>query len=199
MLSDSGEVQYGRKWLKIPNYSIKTLYWEYIVSCLLDLEEKTLIMLELSETISKMAYYGDIKSFLDFFIKNFLKRLSNRDLINFDEKYIKVMLLSTLFMSRLYLPVSEDETIEGYTDIYLLKHPAVSDIKYEYVFEIKYAKTGATETEVKEKFAEANAQIEKYKTDPRFSGRDDIRFAAIVFKGKGEYELSGFLWEKDSG
>ena len=128
-------------------------------------------------------------SYLDFFTENFLKRLSNRDLINFDEKYVKVMLLSTLFMSNFYLPVSEDENISGYTDIYLLKHPAIPDIKYEYVFEIKYVKTDAPKKEVASKFAEAMAQIEKYKKDARFAGRDDLRFVAIVFGGKGDYEV----------
>jgi len=32
------------------------------------------------------------------------------------------------------------------------------------------------------------AQIEKYKKDTRFINRDDLKFAAIVFEGKGEYE-----------
>jgi hypothetical protein len=102
------------------------------------------------------------------------------------------MLLSTLFISRLYLPVSEDENINGYTDIYLQKHPAVKDIKYEYVFEIKYAKVGSTDLEINAKLAEANAQVEKYKKDGRFAGRDDVKFVAVVFKGKGEYICSNF-------
>ncbi|MDR2579142.1 MAG: PD-(D/E)XK nuclease domain-containing protein, partial [Chitinispirillales bacterium] len=144
---------------------------------------------KLSDVISKMAFRGDINSYLDFFTENFLKRLSNRDLINFDEKYIKAMLLSTLFMSSFYLPVSEAENINGYTDIYLLKHPVKPDIKYEYIFEIKYVKTDASKTETETKFAEAREQIEKYKKDPRFADRGDIRFIAIVFEGKGGYEV----------
>jgi len=190
MLTNSGETQMGKKWLKIPNYSIKTLYWDYIVSSVLELESKPMDILdELSDTISKMAYRGDFKPYLDFFTENFLKRLSNRDLINFDEKYIKVMLLSTLFTSRLYLPVSESENINGYTDIYLQKHPSIIDMKYEYVFEIKYVKTGTEKAEKDAKFAEAMAQIEKYKKDARFANRDDLKFLAIVFEGKGDYEI----------
>ncbi|MCL2100380.1 MAG: ATP-binding protein [Fibromonadales bacterium] len=185
MLTNGG-VREGQTYLKIPNYSIKTLYWEYIVSYVQDLEKTQISTSELSATLREMAFRGNIKPYLDFFTENFLKRLSNRDLMNFDEKYIKVMMLSSLFASRLYLPVSEDENINGYTDIYLQKHPAVKDIKFEYVFEIKYAKTDATEAEVKAKFGEAEAQIEKYKKDPRFAGRDDVKFAALVFKGKGE-------------
>jgi hypothetical protein len=69
----------------------------------------------------------------------------------------------------------------------LQKHPAVKDIKYEYVFEIKYAKTGSTDAEISAKFAEAQAQIEKYKKDERFVNRDDVKFVAVVFKGKGDY------------
>ncbi|MDR2579293.1 MAG: ATP-binding protein [Chitinispirillales bacterium] len=191
MLTNGGMTR-GQIFWKIPNYSIKTLYWEYMVSYIqgLDLEKTQIDTSELSATLKEMAFEGDIKPYLDFFTENFLKRLSNRDLINFDEKYIKVMLLATLFVSQLYLPVSEAENINGYTDIYLQKHPAIPDIKFEYVFEIKYAKIGAKETEIEAKFEEAETQIEKYKSDPRFAGREDIKFAAIVFKGKGEYEVT---------
>lgn len=183
-----GEMKMGRTWLKIPNYSIRTLYWEYAVSYVLNQEKKTMATAELSETISKMAFDGDITPYLDFFTENFLKRISNRDLMNFDEKYIKVMLLSTLFLSRMYLPVSESENINGYTDIYLLRHPAMPDIKFEYVFEVKYIKAEASAGERTAKFAEAFAQIRRYKKDPRFAGRGDIKFAALVFEGKGSYE-----------
>jgi hypothetical protein len=189
MLTNGGTKR-GETWLKIPNYSIKTLYWGYAVSYAQHLREESISTRKLADAIRKMAYDGEIKPYLDFFTENFLKRLSNRDLQNFDEKYIKVMMLSTLFMSYLYLPVSEDENINGYTDIYLQKHPAVKDIKYEYVFEVKYAKTGATEAEITAKFAEAEAQIAKYRQDERFAGRDDLNFVAVVFKGKGDYVLS---------
>jgi hypothetical protein len=188
MLSNGG-MKRGRTWFRIPNYSIKTLYWEYAVSYVQHLEKTQSSTLQLSETIENMAYDGDVKPYLDFFTENFLKRLSNRDLQNFDEKYIKVMMLSTLFISRLYLPVSEDENINGYSDIYLQKHFAIKDIKYEYVFEIKYAKTGATDAEISAKITEAQVQIEKYKKDKRFAERDDIKFVVALFKGKGDYIL----------
>jgi hypothetical protein len=184
-----GDVKEGQTYLKIPNYSIQTLYWEYAVSYVQDLEKERASTFKLTELIKEMAFRGDIKPYLEYFTENFLKRLSNRDLQNFDEKYIKVMMLSTLFISQLYLPVSEAENINGYTDIYLQKHPAIPDMKFEYVFEIKYAKTGATEAEINAKFEEAETQIERYRKDPRFVNRDDVKFAAIVFKGKGDYEI----------
>jgi len=189
MLTNGG-IEEGQTYLKIPNYSIKTLYWEYAVSYAQDMENEMISVMKLNETIRNMAFRGNAKPYLDFFSEYFLKRLSNRDLQKFDEKYIKVMMLASLFISRLYLPVSEDENINGYTDIYLQKHPAVKDIKYEYVFEIKYVKTGATDAEINAKLAEAENQIEKYKKDERFAGREDIRFVALVFKGKGDFTVS---------
>jgi hypothetical protein len=187
MLTRGGK-QRRSTWLKIPNYSIKTLYWEYVISYVQSLEKKMVSTSQLEETIGKMAYDGEIKPYLDFFTENFLKRLSNRDLINFDEKYIKVMLLSTLFQSRLYLPMSEEENINGYTDIYLMKHPADPDIKFEYVFEVKYIKTGAIQEESESKFSEALSQIERYRKDTRYANREDLQFVALVFEGKGDYE-----------
>jgi hypothetical protein len=189
MLTDGGR-QRGLIWLKIPNYSIKTLYWEHIVNYIQDPEKKIITADKLSETISQMAYDGDIKPYLDFFTDSLLNRLSNRDLIKFDEKYIKVMMLATLFLSQLYLPVSEDENINGYTDIYLQKHPVIDDIKFDYVLEIKYIKKEAEnkDNEKTSKLADALAQIEKYKKDPRFANRNDVKFFVIVFEGKGEYE-----------
>ena len=132
-----------------------------------------------------MAYEGDIQPFLDYFTESILKRLSNRDLQKFDEKYIKVMMLTSLFITPLYLPISEDETLNGYTDIYLQKHPAKPTVKYEYILEIKYVKAKAEKKEKDLRFAEALDQIDKYKKDKRFAGRDDIKFAAIMFEGKG--------------
>ena len=189
MLTNGGMTE-GRGYLKIPNYSIKTLYWDYAISYVQESEKESVgtVARELANTIREMAYRGNIIPYLDFFTENFLKRLSNRDLINFDEKYIKAMMLATLFKSRFYLPVSEDENINGYTDIYLFKHPAIPDIKLEYVFEVKYIKICASKEEREAKFAEAMAQIEKYKKDTRFINRDDLKFAAIVFEGKGDYE-----------
>ena len=99
------------------------------------------------------------------------------------------MMLTLLFINNLYLPVSEDETVNGYTDIYLQKHPAKSSIKYEYVFEIKYAKANASETEINSKIAEAKAQLSRYKMDSRFANQNNLKFVALLFKGKGDCEI----------
>jgi len=183
-----GGFERGEIWLKIPNYSIKTLFWEYLISYIQCLEQKETDFSEITKASKGMAYDGDYNSFLNYFVENYLKRLSNRDLMVFDEKYIKVMMLAILFGSSLYHPISENENMDGYCDIYLQRHHAVSDVEYEYIFELKYVKTDTAEKEKEAKFAEAFAQLEEYKKDPRFVGRNDIKFIAIVFAGKGNFE-----------
>ncbi|MCL2844279.1 MAG: ATP-binding protein [Chitinivibrionia bacterium] len=178
----------GQTYLKIPNYSIKTLYWEYVIFYAQAIEKGAVNKTELIQTIRDMAYRCDFKSFLDFFTEHRLKLLSNRDLTSFDEKYIKSMMLATVADSGLYHPISENENIGGYSDIYFQKHHSVADIKFEYVFELKYVKTGASKSEKDKKFSDAAKQIEKYKKDPRFANRSNLKFVAIVFQGKGDYE-----------
>ncbi len=85
------------------------------------------------------------------------------------------------------LPISENENVNGYTDVYLQKSLFAQDMNFEYIFELKYIKTGAASNEKETKLAEALLQLEKYKKDARFAGRNDIKFAAIVFEGKGDY------------
>jgi hypothetical protein len=56
------------------------------------------------------------------------------------EKYIKIILLSGLFQSKLYLPITEMEITKGYTDIWLKRSHLFPEIPYEWVWELKYVK-----------------------------------------------------------
>ncbi|MDR3342058.1 MAG: ATP-binding protein, partial [Treponema sp.] len=127
--------------LKIPNYSIQTLYWEYIERLTRDLNtEVSINVREQSAAIRELAYRGNPVPYLEYISKNIFSRLSNRDLIGFDEKYIKIMLLNGLFQSNLYEPVTEREIDQGYLDMYLQRNPRLPDVKYEWVWELKYLK-----------------------------------------------------------
>ncbi|MDR2577212.1 MAG: AAA family ATPase, partial [Chitinispirillales bacterium] len=59
MLTKGGVVE-GQPYLKIPNYSIKTLYWNYAISHVQDLDSTAVSTRKLSDVISKMAFRGDI-------------------------------------------------------------------------------------------------------------------------------------------
>jgi hypothetical protein len=110
--------------------------------------------------------------------------------MNFDEKYIKIMLLNSLFQSNLYVTITELEVREGYTDIYMQRSHLLSGIPYEWVWEIKYVgKKDATDSILEKKRREAHTQLDKYRNSPMFAGRSDIRYLSLIFIGKDKYEM----------
>ncbi|OGO86129.1 MAG: hypothetical protein A2Y24_07800 [Clostridiales bacterium GWE2_32_10] len=91
-----------------------------------------------------------------------LNKLSNRDFIKFDEKYVKVIMITYMMMSKIYYVKSEDEQGGGYVDIALLPRIGAKT-KYNAIFEVKYIKKeGYSEEILNEKIKEAKEQIQKY-------------------------------------
>jgi hypothetical protein len=180
--------------LKIPNYSIRTIYWEYIELFTRNLNEDIMIdPYEESAALRTLAYNGDITPYISYMSNNIFQRLSNRDLIGFDEKYIKLMLLGGLFRSRLYVPSSEKEVERGYIDIFLQRSPLLPEIPYEWVWELKYLKKAdATEEQVAATLEAARAQLARYRASALFAARNDVKFAALLFIGKEAYHLVPF-------
>ncbi|MDR1341712.1 MAG: ATP-binding protein [Prevotellaceae bacterium] len=182
----------GKLFLKIPNYSIRTVYWEYIEQLILDQNKDIMIDLtEQKEAVWQLAYRGNLAPYIDYVSRNIFCRLSNRDLEQFDEKYIKIMLLNGLFQSKLYVPVTEREVEGGYMDMYLQRSPLLPDIRYEWVWEIKYIKKGNEKNRKLRQAAkqEALVQLERYRQAACFAERDDVKYAAIIFIGKDKYEM----------
>ena len=92
---------------KVPNYVIKGLYFEYFskkISEELDYEIKTT---EISKAIRKIALEGKNETFISM-VERTLTKLSNRDYIQFDEKYVKLIFLTYCFLSKIYLVKSEE-------------------------------------------------------------------------------------------
>jgi hypothetical protein len=184
----------GKTYLKIPNYSIRTLYWEYILRLTKDRSREVMTDLpRQQQAISALAYDGDPKPYLDYVSQNILSRLSNRDLQNFDEKYIKIILLNGLFQSKIYVTLTELEVTEGYTDIYMHRSHLWPDIVYEWVWEVKYVKKEEVAGKKKEAWKttqeEARKQLDKYKNAPLFADRTDVRYLSVIFIGKDKYEI----------
>ena len=175
--------------LKIPNYSVKTMFWEYIKDIMRDdNEDLSYNSMFLEEAIANLAFDNDPKPFINFISENIVKYLSNRDLIYFDEKYIKIILLTILFQSRYFLPLSELENSEGYTDIYIKRGNLYPNIKYEWIWEIKYVKASFWKrpSEIRKKQKASYAQLQKYKNSNLFKDRKDVRYLSVVFVGKKE-------------
>ncbi|GAP72549.1 AAA ATPase [Candidatus Symbiothrix dinenymphae] len=179
----------GRLYLKIPNYSIRTVYWEYLEQLTLEWNKDVMIDLrQQTDAVWQLAYPGNLRPYIEYVSKNIFSRLSNRDLQHFNEKHIKIMLLNGLFQSKLYVPRTEKEVENGYIDIFLQRSPLLPDIKYEWVWELKYLKKGDRKA-LHSARNDARAQLEKYRNSREFAERADVRFASIIFIGKDKFEI----------
>jgi hypothetical protein len=177
--------------LQIPNYSIKTLYWEYLAKQITETSpEMTIHSQPLSDAIYSLAMEGDVHPFIAYVSENAFGKLSDYDLQRFDEKYIQILLLAYLFMSKIYIPMSEYETVPGRADIFLQRNPLFSEGKYEWVFEIKYCKASATGAEITAKRSEGLEQLKQYFHAHRIKGRPGLKAALLVFTGKNKFEIT---------
>jgi hypothetical protein len=177
--------------LKIPNYSIRTIYWEYIEELTRERNKEVSIDLNrLSDSMYQLGYQNNHRPFINYVSQNIVSRLSDRDLRQFDEKYLKIILLNTLIYGRYYIPLSETEVSRGYTDIYLRRTPLHPDLPCEWVFEIKYIKKsdGNNPAVLQEKRNAAREQLNKYRASHLFAGRTDVRYLAVIFTGKNQVE-----------
>ncbi|MDR2761023.1 MAG: ATP-binding protein [Planctomycetaceae bacterium] len=176
--------------LVIPNYSIQTTFWSYLREYLENQSpEIKLDIQELNESIKAIALDGDIHKFIDYVSKNAFSKLSVYDLQRFDEKYIKVLLLSYLLLHNSYIPISEYETAPGRTDIFLQRNPRFPQVKYEWALELKYCKTDAKELEISAKRKEGIEQLNQYINSSRLKDRPNLKSALIIFIGKDKYEI----------
>jgi hypothetical protein len=176
--------------LKIPNFSIRSVYWEYLERMTCERDNIMISNTKQAAAMLELAYKSNPKPFLDYMNEHLIGKISNRDLLNFDEKYIKVMLISRLMQSSLYNTISEPEFSTGYADIWLERSAMGRDIiPHEWIWELKYVKTSDNEQAVADKFAEAFVQLEKYRSSHRLAERKDMRYLAVVFIGKDRYEM----------
>ena len=183
--------------LKIPNYTVKVLYWEYLQNVLL--ERNPAMSYDPEIIFAKMitmALDGDYESFFDSFHQNFVSQISNRDLENFSEKNVKFLLLSILFQTSFYLPFSELENSTGYSDIYLQSRKYLyPNIQSDWILELKYIKEAdaGKKSLLAAKKKETKEQLQRYKNSHHFKDRNDVRYLAIVFIGKKKYWIEELL------
>jgi hypothetical protein len=191
LLTITGIDEENKAILKIPNESIKRLYYDYIKETY---EETGILTLDLSkyeDLMKEMAFMGKWKPLIHYLVKQMETSMGIRDLIT-GEKGIQAYLNVYLGLSALYLVYSEKELKKGYADLvlepFLAQYPG---LKYSYLIEIKYIKPQAKKEEltpgkierIKE---EAGAQLNRYSRDEKFKkaiGHTTLKKAVLIFCG----------------
>ncbi len=169
----------------IPNYVIKTVYWDYFLDRIK--QDVDIKADELKHSMKKMRTDGDITAFTKY-LQSILEKLSNRDLQKFDEKYIKAVMLTLFNVDGVYLIETEYETEQGYIDILLTKDVRYARwIHYEWLIEINYLKE-KERSRLEEVKKNARKQLSGYISDrikKRIAGKS-LQRAIIIVIGKNE-------------
>ncbi|WP_459481362.1 ATP-binding protein [Clostridium saccharoperbutylacetonicum] len=170
--------------LKIPNHVIKTIYWEQYFQKIN--EDYNIQVRDVRIAVNEMRMNGNIEPFVEF-LKRILEDLSNRDLIQMDEKHIKMMMLTLLGVDSTYFVQSEAENNNGYVDILLKRKIQFKDItKFQYLIELKYIKESERDTLEKVK-EEGLRQLKKYEESNFIRNEfeaDDLKKILIIAIGK---------------
>ena len=88
--------------LKTPNYVIKSLYYDFFAKKLRENIDYELSVSEIKEALEDIALDGDNTRLVKV-VEKTLNKLSNRDYITFNEKYIKLIFLTYCYLSKIYL------------------------------------------------------------------------------------------------
>ena len=163
--------------LTIPNKVMKEIYASYFMQ-LMNQEAKFRIDNSTNqEILTQLAIEGRIDKIVEV-LRIYLNNLSNRDLIKFDEKYIKLIFYCIAMSINSYSTKSEMEVNRNYPDILLVPRDRTKGYKAIMV-EFKYLKKGETaKLEYKQK--EAREQIERYSQFDDIKDIEGLRKYTIV-------------------
>jgi len=165
--------------LKIPNYSVKALYWDYMNKAY-EIEESASYA-DLKTAMKKMRKDADIEDIMEIY-KKVVNRMSTRDLLYFNEASCKSIFITLVHTDGMYLIESEKEANGGYTDVYIKENVLYKkDINFRYILEFKHIKQGElagnfnelseekilnlNKEYINKKQEEAKNQLEKYIKD----------------------------------
>ena len=129
------------------------------------------------EILIQLAQEGRIDKIVEI-LKIYLNNLSNRDLIKFDEKYIKLIFYCIAMNIKAYSTKSEMEVNRNYPDILLVPRDSSKGYKAVMV-EFKYIKKGEV-AKLEDKQKEAKEQIERYSNFEDIKDIQGLRKYTIV-------------------
>ncbi|NIM12324.1 MAG: AAA family ATPase [Candidatus Aminicenantes bacterium] len=188
----------GRILFEIPNQTIKSLYYDYIIRISNEVGLTTIHGGKLDALLQGMAFRGEWESFFKYLSENLRKSASLRDFIR-EEKVIQGFLLAWLGISDYFIVHSEKELNRGYTDIVLEPFlPRYPDMRYSYLLEIKFIKgkelKGKIEKEKLQKLkAEAEEQLKRYALDEKLHkiiGKTTLIKLAAIFSESELIDIS---------
>ena len=178
-LTISGELV-GMPELTIPNKVMKEIYADYFMQLVSQMAEFRMNSDTNQEILIQLAKYGRIDKIVEV-LRIYLNNLSNRDMIKFDEKYIKLIFYCIAMNISSYSTKSEMEVNRNYPDILLVPRDRTKGYKAIMV-EFKYLKKGEV-AKLEDKQKEAREQIERYSKFEDIKDIEGLRKYTLVVAG----------------
>ncbi|MCQ2209293.1 MAG: ATP-binding protein [Paludibacteraceae bacterium] len=146
---------------KIPNQVVREQMFDYLVRTY-DEVDLRLDYYKKDELGVDMALNGNWRPYFQAIADAIMSYSSQRDKIK-GEYYVHGFTFAMTLQNPLYLPVSENDTATGYSDVYLqprlVNYP---ELQHSYIVEFKYVKSSEPDSEVEAKRAAAIEQINNY-------------------------------------
>lgn len=177
--------EFGVLRYRIPNYVIKTLYFDYFKVELERRNQLSLPMQSMQQAVGALALRNEIEP-LRQEIQRLLQILSNRDFMQMDEKHLKVLLVTLLYQSSAYFIKSEPEVNHKYPDILLLERSPYQ-VKHQHLIELKYCKKSERKKHPHlwdDKRAEGIQQVQGYQQLPDIQILEKLSCWVIVTDGE---------------
>ena len=163
--------------LKIPNNVMKEIYSEYFLKILSRTADLRVTENDYNEMLREIALEGKIDKIIEM-LKTYLKNLSNRDYVKFDEKYVKLIFYCIAMNLKIFRLKSEMEIQRKYPDILLIPKDKSKGYK-GVMIEFKYLKKEDA-GKLKEKQEEAKKQIKEYMEFEEIKELENINSYTVV-------------------
>ena len=170
---------------KIPNQVVREQMFDYLVRTY-DEVDLRLDYYKKDELGVDMALNGNWRPYFQAIAEAIMNYSSQRDKIK-GEYYVHGFTFAMTLQNPLYLPVSENDTAAGYSDVYL--QPRLGnypELQHSYIVEFKYVKSSEPDSEVEAKRAAAIEQINNYARSPQVRetiGHTTLHKIVQVYKG----------------
>lgn len=175
------EIEYALIRFRIPNYVIKEIYWDFFKEEITRKFNININISNLQQALQDLAVNNNMGGWIKE-IEKVLDLLSNRDLLNFDEKYIKMLFITLASLSPAFIIKSETEVNGEYPDLmYLFRKP--NSVKFQFLLELKYLKKGDS-AQLNRIMEKAEQQVKRYLLKQEIKELKNLRIYIIVFTGK---------------
>lgn len=185
LLSIKGVDMVGRPILHVPNLVVREQLFNFLIQGYSRNDIFKMDMNKMSMLFQNMAFRGEWKPLFDFIADAIREQSRIREYIE-GEAHIKGFLLAYLGMYRYYQLYPEYELNKGFADFFFKPSPSVPVLPpFTYLLEVKYAKAGASEKEIRTLADEAREQLLRYSDDEwvaEAKAKDGLKLITIVWR-----------------